>query len=79
MLAAVANNMNLLEPLAERYKVLHEQLGANVSNPDLATIVRLAADGLWFSELFDVSPLNDQRRSQILTALLTLIKQNDAK
>lgn len=78
MLAAIANDMNLLEPLAQRYKMLHEQLEANVSDPDLATIVRLAADGLWFTELFNVSPLNDERRSQILTALLTLMRKNDA-
>lgn len=77
MLAAIANDMNLLEPLAERYKMLHEQLEANVSDPDLATIVRLAADGLWFTELFKVSPLSDERRSQILTAILNLIKKND--
>ena len=78
MLAAVANDMSLLEPLAERYKVLHQQLEANVSDPDLTTIVRLAADGLWFTELFDVSPLTKERRSQILKALLNLIKNNDS-
>ena len=78
MLAAVANDMSLLKPLAERYRVLHEQLETNVSDRNLATIVRLAADGLWFTELFNVSPLTEERRSQILTALLTLIKQDDA-
>lgn len=78
MLAAVANDMSLLAPLAERYRVLHEQLEASVSDPNLATIVRLAADGIWFTELFNVSPLTEERRSQILTALLTLIKQDDA-
>ena len=77
MLAAVANDMSLLEPLAERYRVLHQQL-ENVSDPDLATIVRLAADGLWFTELFNVSPLTEERRSQILQALLTLIRNNDS-
>lgn len=44
-------------------------------NPDLANIVRLAADGLWFTELFGISPLTEKRRSQILDALLTLIKE----
>ena len=77
MLAAVANDLSLLEPLAKRYRVLHKHLEANVSDPDLATIARLAADGLWLTELFKVSPLTDKRRSQILTALLTLIKKND--
>ena len=76
MLAAVANDLTLLEPLSKQYKVLQEQVEASGLDPDLATIVRLAADGLWFTELFGISPLTDQRRSQVLTALLTLIEQN---
>lgn len=78
MLAAVANDMSLLEPLAQRYKTLQQQLEADSSDPDLATVVRLAADGLWFTELFGISPLTDERRSQVLARLITLIKeQND--
>ena len=75
MLAAVANDMSLLEPLAQRYKVLQSQLEASGLDPDLATIVRLAADGLWFTELFGISPLTDDRRSQVLARLITLIKE----
>ena len=77
MLAAIANDLSLLEPLAQRYKVLQEKLEASVPDPDLATIVCLAADGLWFTELFQISPLTDERRSQILAALLTLIKKEE--
>ena len=75
MLAAVANDLTLLEPLAEQYQVLQEQVEASGLDPDLATIVRLAADGLWFTELFGISPLRDERRSQVLARLITLIKE----
>ena len=75
MLAAVANDMSLLEPLAERYEVLQKELEASALDSDLATIVRLAADGLWFTELFNISPLTEERRSQVLAALLTLIRE----
>lgn len=75
MLAAVANDMSLLEPLAQRYKVLQSQVEASGLDPDLATIVRLAADGLWFTELFGISPLTDERRAQVLAKLITLIKE----
>lgn len=75
MLAAIANDMSLLEPLAERYQVLQEKLEASALDPDLATIVWLAADGLWFTELFNLSPLTTERRSQVLQKLLTLIKE----
>lgn len=75
MLAAVANDMSLLEPLAERYKFLQKKLEESTLDPNLATIIWLAADGLWFTELFNISPLTEKRRSQVLTALLTLIKE----
>jgi hypothetical protein len=75
MLAAVANDMSLLEPLAERYKFLQKKLEESTLDPDLATIIWLAADGLWFTELFNISPLTEERRSQVLTALLTLIRE----
>ena len=75
MLAAIANDLSLLEPLAERYQVLQQQLEASNIDSDLANIIRLAADGLWFTELFKISPLTEEKRSQILAALLTLIKE----
>ena len=75
MLAAIANDLSLLEPLAERYQVLQEQLEASDLDSDLANIIRLAADGLWFTELFQISPLTESKRSQVLAALLSLIKE----
>ena len=75
MLAAIANDLSLLEPLAERYQVLQQQLEASDIDSDLANIIRLAADGLWFTELFKISPLTEEKRSSILAALLTLIKE----
>ena len=75
MLAAIANDLSLLEPLAQRYQILQEQLEASDLDSDLANIIRLAADGLWFTELFKISPLTEEKRSQVLAALLTLIKE----
>ena len=75
MLAAIANDLSLLEPLAERYQILQQQLEASDLDSNLATIICLAADGLWFTELFKISPLTEARRSQVLTALLTLIRE----
>ena len=75
MLSAVANDMSLLEPLAQRCKILQQQLEASSSDPDLATIVRLTADGLWLTELFGISGLTEERRSQVLVRLMTLIKE----
>jgi len=75
ILAAVASDPSLLEPLREQYKVWQAAAEASGLDPNLATIVRLAADGLWFTELFNVSPLTDEQRSQVLKALLNLIRE----
>lgn len=75
ILAAVASDPSLLEPLLEINKIWQEKIEANGLDPIVATIVRLAADGLWYTELFDVSPFSAEKRSQVLKALLALIKE----
>ncbi len=75
ILAAVASDPSLLKPLREQYQAWQAAAEASGLDPDLATIVRLAADGLWFTELFNVSPLTDEQRSHVLEALLNLIEE----
>ena len=75
IMAAVANDLSLLAPLKERYQIWQKKVENSGLEPDLANIVRLAADGLWFNELFNISPLTEKQRSQILAALLTLIQE----
>ncbi|NET34200.1 MAG: TetR/AcrR family transcriptional regulator [Cyanothece sp. SIO1E1] len=76
ILAAVANDPSLMQPLRQQYQTWQAAAEASGLDPNLATIVRLAADGLWFTELFNVSPLTAERRSQVLEALLQLIQQS---
>lgn len=75
ILAAVANDPSLLAPLRKRYQDWQVASESSGLDPALATIMRLAADGLWFTELFDVSPLSAEMRSQVLATLLQLIKE----
>ena len=75
ILAAVASDPRLLEPLRDQYQLWQAAAEASGLDPNLATIVRLAADGLWFTELFNVSPLTDEQRSHVLEALLKLIRE----
>lgn len=74
LLAAVANAPELLEPLREPNKTWQATTEASGLDPNLATIVRLAADGLWYAELFNLSPLTPQRRAEVLKTLLKLIE-----
>jgi AcrR family transcriptional regulator len=72
LLAAVANDPGLLEPLRARYGVWQERLARDGIDPATATLVRLAADGLWFADLFGFAPPKGRLRKELLAALLSL-------
>lgn len=76
LLAAVANDPKLLEPLRQQYQVWQAAIENSDLNPEMATLISLAADGLWFTELFGLSPLSDERRSRVLATLLQLIQEH---
>ena len=69
MLAAQGINSNLLLPLQDTYK----EWQTNIENDGLdkvdATIIRLAVDGLWLSEIFGLDGLDENMREQVLNRL----------
>jgi AcrR family transcriptional regulator len=69
LFAAVANDPALLDPLRKRYGALQERAENDGVDPALATIARLASDGLWFLELFDIPAVEGELREQVLTRL----------
>ena len=72
LMAAVLLNPELLEPNRQSYdkrQTLIEQDGIDAV---LANIIRLAVDGLWFSELVAFAPPRDPLRTQIMEGLLSL-------
>ncbi|WP_160309649.1 TetR/AcrR family transcriptional regulator [Rubrobacter aplysinae] len=76
LFAAVANDPALLEPLRERYGALQERAENDGVDPALATIVRLASDGLWFLELFDIPGVEGELREEVLTRLRTITDED---
>jgi AcrR family transcriptional regulator len=64
--------------LQEKYLYWQQQIENDGLDPTLATLVRLAVDGLWFAELFDLSPPQGADRAQLMEALLSLTKQAQA-
>lgn len=72
LFAAVANDPALLEPLRQRYGALQERTENDGVDPALATVARLASDGLWFLELFDIPAVEGELREQVLKALREL-------
>ncbi|WP_270180767.1 TetR/AcrR family transcriptional regulator [Alkalihalobacillus sp. CinArs1] len=70
MLAAQGINPDLLKPLQQTYANWQENIEADGLDPVKATILRLAVDGLWFSEIFSLAPLDEKLRKQVVDALL---------
>ncbi|MGL4608922.1 MAG: TetR family transcriptional regulator [Trueperaceae bacterium] len=79
LLAAVALNPALLKPVQKHYATWQKELGQDGINPVTATLVRLAADGLYFSEVFDLAPPKGKLRKQLETRLLAMTKETSKK
>lgn len=74
--AAVLLNPDLLEANRQAYEsrqALIEQDGVDVVT---ANIIRLAGDGIWFSELLGLAPPEEQLKTQIMERLLSLTISN---
>lgn len=70
VIAGVASDPELLEPLRERFAAWQHALTADSIAPASASLMRLAADGLWFTELFGLAPLDEHLRAAVREELL---------
>lgn len=60
---------------AEAYEQrCRQQLDADGLDPTQAMIIQLATDGLWFSEMFQLSVLDEARRTQVVERLLAMTR-----
>ncbi|GAB6930616.1 TetR/AcrR family transcriptional regulator [Paenibacillus sp. JCM 10914] len=75
ILAAASSNPDLLEPMRQRYLAWHSRMIAECEDPIEATIARLAADGIFFCELFGFAPLDNQLRADTLSYLLNKVER----
>lgn len=72
LVAALATDPALLAPIRADFADLQRLITADGIDPALATLLRLAADGLWFTELFDLAPPTGDDRDAVLSLLLDL-------
>jgi AcrR family transcriptional regulator len=78
LLAAVSNDPALLAPLQEQYARWQEQAETDGVDPALATVIRLALDGLWMADLFGLAPPQGALRDQIFATLERLVGAENA-
>ncbi len=56
------------------YQYVQDKIEQDVINPVTATIIRLAIDGLYYSELLNVAPIEKELRDKVLNELLNMTK-----
>ncbi len=59
--------------MRQKYTLWQKQVEECGLNPDWATLVRFAVDGLWFSEMHRYAPLSTTRHEKIVDLILELI------
>jgi hypothetical protein len=78
ILAAIDSDPTRLKLIRKRFAALHRRLEDDGIDPVQATIVRLAADGLWLSALLGLPRLEKTRQAGVLAALRRMIGSRSA-
>jgi AcrR family transcriptional regulator len=74
LLAAVAHDIGLLDLVRERTARWHLR-AAEGMDPARATLLRLAADGLFWSELLELAPPTGKLRARVVSQMLELMEE----
>jgi AcrR family transcriptional regulator len=74
ILAVLALQPERMEAVRARYERWQDRIVDDGIDPVDATIVRLAADGLWLAELMGLAPPRGELRDQVLERLRTLAR-----
>ena len=72
MLAAMIEEPAVLAIARERQSAWMARILAGVADPTDAWMVRLAADGLWYSDLLGIAPPRGEDRRRLIARLLAL-------
>lgn len=76
LMAAMANDPALAEPLRERYEFWQTQhVEKDGLDPAFATLMRLAIDGLWLTKLFGLASPSGEFRDEVLEEALRLLRE----
>lgn len=74
ILAAIDNDPVRLRVIRKRFAALHRRLEDDGIDPVQATIVRLAADGLWLSTLLGLPRIDKNVQARVLAELKRMIR-----
>ena len=72
LLAAMVDEPGTLERVRERYAEWQARLSEESDDPVLATVARLAADGLWLADLLGLAPPSGELRERVIERMVAL-------
>ena len=75
LLAAAAENPELIDPIRDAIARMRGDILAHAPDPQLASIMLLAADGLHFSDILGLDILSDDEREAIEARLIALVSE----
>jgi|WetSurMetagenome_2_1015567.scaffolds.fasta_scaffold398672_1 AcrR family transcriptional regulator len=73
LFAAIGNDPELLKPLEERYIEWQNRTIESAPSPEIGTLVRLAMDGLWISDLLNLAPPSAEMRNNLAVIIDSLV------
>src|SRR5579872_2398620 len=77
LLAAQAAAPSLIDPLRAHYQEWQDRLNHDGIDPMRATVARLAAEGLWFSEALGLAPPAREQRDAIIREIVALTEEGE--
>lgn len=79
LLGAIFTNPELLEKLKSFFADMQERIENDRVDPVRAIVVRLAADGLWFAEIFGLAPLDKTLKERVYRELISLLREGEER
>ena len=70
LLVAKAVNAELLDPIRNLYSEWQDEIEHDGLDLAKATVIRLATDGIWLAELFDIYYLSEEKKELVYKTLL---------
>jgi AcrR family transcriptional regulator len=79
LFAAISHDPELIKPLRARFFKMQNEIVAAATSEEIGTIIRLALDGLWISDLFGFAPPSPELRVKMLDVLLDIAQKPNKK
>lgn len=75
LLAAITREPELLQTVREKHRAVLADIVKAASNPEQAMVLSMATEGMWMSELLNISPLSQSERQCMRRALLRIVDE----